>query len=139
MRLLNAWFSMLSVVALAFGNGIYILTVARCGGLGCLANAAGALLFIGAGVVLGLVPWLFSLFRWLTGGPGGGVPAALPFSPLLPAAVFLAETATPLRPYFASHFTLLFGSLLAALLLTPYLTLVYNIDTLYANRSTARG
>jgi hypothetical protein len=130
MRTFNATLSMLSVVALAFGNGIYIMTTARCTGLVCLRNDGGAALFIGGGIVLGVLPWLLSLLRWLFGGPGGGVPGVLPFAPLLPAGVFLLATETSLRPYFVDHLTVLITLVLLSLLLTPLLTLFYNIGWL---------
>lgn len=127
MRTFNATLALLSMVALAFGNGIYIFTLERCTGLGCLGRDAGALLFIGGGIVLGVVPWLFSLLRWLFGGPGGGVPGVLLFAPLLPAGVFLLATATSLRPYFVEHVTVLIVLVLLSFLLTPLLTLLYNL------------
>lgn len=130
MRTFNATLSLLSVVALAFGNGIYIVTTERCTGLSCLTHDAGAVLFIGGGIVLGVLPWLFSLVRWLFGGPGGGMPGVLPFAPLLPAGVFLLATATSLRPYFVEHLTVLIALVLLSFLLTPLLTLFYNIGWL---------
>lgn len=130
MRTFNATLSLLSVIALAFGNGLYIFTTERCAGLSCVTHDAGAVLFIAGGVVLGVLPWLFSLLRWLFGGPGGGMPGVLPFAPLLPAGVFLLATMTSLRPYFAEHLTVLIALVLFSFLLTPLLTLFYNIGWL---------
>lgn len=130
-RTFNATLSMLSVVALAFGNGIYFVTMTRCSGLGCFGNDAGATLFIGLGMVLGILPWLFSLVTWLFSGGAGGVVDVLPFAPLLPVAVFLLVMETGLQSYFEGHFSLLVGALMLSLLLTPILTLVYNADDRY--------
>jgi hypothetical protein len=131
MRTFNATLSMLSVVALAFGNGIYLFTTVRCAGLSCVLHDAGAMFFIGLGIALGVLPWLLSLARWLFSGPGGNVPGVLPFAPLLPVGVFLLVMETGLKLYFESHFSFLVGALMLSLLLTPILTLIYNTDDRY--------
>jgi hypothetical protein len=131
MRTFNATLATLSIVALAFGNGIYIFTEVRCSGLSCLGHDAGGMLLIGLGVALGALPWLFSLVRWLFRGPGGNVPGVLPFAPLLPGAVFLLIMETPVKTYFEEHFSLLLGAITISLLVTPIMTLVYNADDRY--------
>lgn len=131
MRTFNAVLAMLSLIALAFGNGIYIFTVTNCSGLGCFGHDAGAMLFLAGGIALGVLPWLFSLVRWLFSGPGGGVPGVLPFAPLLPVAVFLAIMSTPVKGYFENHFSIFVGAVTLSLLLTPVLTLAYNVNDHY--------
>jgi hypothetical protein len=131
MRTFNATLSLLSFVALAFGNGIYIYGMTRCSGVSCVADDAGAALFIGVGIVLGVLPWLLSLVRWLFSGPGGSVPGVMPFAPLLPVAVFLAIMFTSVKSYFENHFSLLTVAVMLSLLLTPILTYAYNVNDRY--------
>lgn len=127
MKIIGSLLSFFATLAIGAGNVIFFRATTTCSGLGCLGQDAGAMLFIGGGVALGVLAWLLGILRYMTGGPGGGLPAAMTLAPLLPGAVFLAITLTSLRPYFVSHFSTLVGVLLVSLLVTPLLALLYSL------------
>lgn len=126
MNFLNRMLALFALVLSGAGLGMYIYANHTCGGPLCIGAGGTALALCAAGLVLSVFAWLLGLVRWVFGGPSSATVGILPFAPLLPIGIFLAIELEPKASFVTSNGTLVVGALLAALLLTPLLALLYS-------------